>query len=178
MARSKKAEFPMELRKDSVCVKIHRYANAGADEYRLIFRQAGKRQQIVSRDLEKLEQRAETVLDELARGVTAENSFTGAERDELAALKTIAAEINASTLVAVRHYVEAVKLLGSDLVIEAARAYVKRNMHKAADMTIEQVKNEMIAAKRARGRSERTVSDLDYRLGRFADSLKNIRIGD
>jgi len=131
--------------------KIYRGENASTWEYTLVYyNQTGERKRIASRDLAALEARAVEILNDLAGGRAADqNALTAHEREELANLKAIFAEVNAAPLIGARHFVEAVKLMGSDLVIEAARDYQRRNLHKAADITIKVAIAEFIAAKSA-----------------------------
>lgn len=69
--------------------------------------------------------------------------------------------------VVARHFAEAVKLLGSDMVIEAVREYTKRHPQKLPQKTVAVVADEFIESKRAKGVSRHYEEDLVYRLGQF-----------
>jgi integrase len=174
---AKKSEFPKTITRDSIAVKIYRATNDEKFEYHLVYRQGGVRKQIVSRKLEALEKRAEEVLDDLSAARPADtNSLTAFEREEFAIVRANLAEVKIPLALAVQHYVEAVKLLGRDLVIEAARFYQKR--HTFEPRTIEQVASELVTAKRARNRSAVHVNRLDSHLTAFAGSCVNVQISD
>jgi hypothetical protein len=70
---------------------------------------------------------------------------------------------------AATEFAEAVKLLGTRTsLVEAVRFYVRHHPAGLPKMSIREVVDEMIAAKRRDGMSERYLSDLESRLGRFA----------
>jgi len=74
---------------------------------------------------------------------------------------------------AVLRLVDALRVLGSDQLIEAARFY--RTHHSMATlprMTVPEVVSELLANRKANGKSQLYLKDLDQRLGRFADSFK------
>jgi integrase len=70
------------------------------------------------------------------------------------------------------HFAEAYRILGGDRVIEAAKYFVKRNPDSLPARTVAQVKDELLAAKEARGKSKRYLEDLRARLSRFADAFQ------
>jgi integrase len=70
-------------------------------------------------------------------------------------------------LVAAR-YAEAVKHLGADLIVEAAKFYAKRNPANREPRTVQQVADELIALKENRKASVRYIQDLRARLNTLA----------
>jgi hypothetical protein len=52
------------------------------------------------------------------------------ERSEFIRAKAIVGKINQPLVLVAQHYAKAVKILGTDLVIEAAREYAKRHPTK------------------------------------------------
>jgi len=182
--RVEKAAFPRTISHEKIrtlTVKIYRAANDGKDEYTLIYYNGnGERKRIASRDLAALEARAGEILDDLAGGRKPDEAeaLSAHERQEYAQMRAILAEVGALPLTVARQHVEAMKMLGGDLVLEAVRFYVRRNMHKAQPIALDKVKEELITAKRARGKSELYLSDLEYRLGRFCGALKNMNVAD
>jgi integrase len=180
-----KKEFPKTIthpQMKGLSGKIYRMKHGdGSYQYSFVYYTlTGETQRKYSRDLESLIATAEGILNDLAGGkpVDASEVPTAHERAEGAALRAIFAEVGIAPLIGARHFVEGVKILGKDLVLEACRTYAARNMHKAADMTVEQVKNEMITSKRAAGRSLDHTDGLKWMLGAFAESCRNTKIGD
>ena len=70
-------------------------------------------------------------------------------------------------LVAAR-YAQAVTILGSDLVVEAAKFYLQRNPANREARTVQQVADELVALKENRKASARYVGDLRARLNTLA----------
>ena len=70
-------------------------------------------------------------------------------------------------LVAAR-YAQAVTILGSDLVVEAAKFYLQRNPANRETRTVQQVADELVALKENRKASARYVGDLRARLNTLA----------
>jgi integrase len=70
-----------------------------------------------------------------------------------------------------RHYVEAVKILGNDLVIEAAREYAKRHPAKLPPIKVAELVTEFLEEKKKQGRSERHLETLKSHCKRFGDAV-------
>ncbi len=171
----KTGQFPKEIRQGSVSVIIYKTPSKGYVNYTLAYYQDGQRKREYSADYPAILKRAEEVLDDLNDGKpTVEGVLKAAERTEFVRAKDVLQSRNISLpLDAVaRHYAEAVRLLGSDLVIEAAREYAKRHPQTRPQKSVADVVDEFIEAKRAKGVSRRYMEDLVYRLGRFKDSIR------
>jgi integrase len=163
-------EFPKVLRLDSVSVVIYKTPSKGYDTFTLAYYQDGHRRREYSNNYSTILKRANEVLDDLRQGKPAvEGALKTAERLEFVRAKENLKSKNITLPldVVARHFAEAVKLLGSDLVIEAAREYAKRHPQKLPQKTVAEVADEFIAAKRAKGVSRRYEEDLVYRLGQF-----------
>ena len=158
------------LRLDSVSVVIYKTPSKGYDTFTLAYYQDGHRRREYSNNYSTILKRANEVLDDLRQGKPAvEGALKTAERLEFVRAKENLKSKNITLPldVVARHFAEAVKLLGSDLVIEAAREYAKRHPQKLPQKTVAEVADEFIAAKRAKGVSRRYEEDLVYRLGQF-----------
>jgi hypothetical protein len=163
-------EFPKELKRDSVSVVIYKTPSRGYDTFTLVYYQDGRRRREYSNEYSTILKRANEVLDDLCQGKPiVESALKTAERLEFVRAKENlkAKNITLPLDVVARHFAEAVKLLGSDLVIEAAREYAKRHPQRLPQKTVAEVADEFIAAKRAKGVSRRYEEDLLYRLGQF-----------
>lgn len=65
-------------------------------------------------------------------------------------------------------YVEAVKILGAENIVEAAKFYAQRNPANREVRTVQQVADELVALKENRQSSERYIQDLRARLNAMA----------
>jgi integrase len=72
----------------------------------------------------------------------------------------------------VAHYIEAVKVLGTDKIVAAAEDFIRRNPTERPARTVRQVANELIELKTHRKASARYVEDLKGRLARLADKFQ------
>jgi integrase len=169
-------QFPKEIKRGSIGVVIYETPSKGYVNYTLTYYQDGHRKREYSADYSAILKRSEEVLDDLNNGKpTVEGFLKTSERTEFVRakdtlkLKNVALPLD----IVARHYAEAVKLLGSDLVIEAAREYAKRHPHKLPQKSVADVVDEFIQTKRAKGISRRYAEDLTYRLGRFKDSIRS-----
>ncbi len=172
----KTPQFPKEIKRGSVSVIIYKTPSKGYDNYTLAYYQDGRRKREYSADYPAILKRSEEVLDDLNDGKpTVEGVLKTAERTEFVRAKDTLKSKNVTLPldVVARHYAEAVKLLGSDLVIEAAREYAKRHPLKLPQKSVADVVDEFIETRRAKGVSHRYLEDLVYRLGRFKDSIRS-----
>jgi len=139
------------LRLDSVSVVIYKTPSKGYDTFTLAYYQDGHRRREYSNNYSTILKRANEILDDLRQGKPAvEGALKTAERLEFVRAKENLKSKNITLPldVVARHFAEAVKLLGSDLVIEAAREYAKRHPQKLPQKTVAEVADEFIAAKR------------------------------
>ena len=79
-------------------------------------------------------------------------------------------------------YAEAVKILGSENIVEAAKEYVRRNPVERPARTVRQVADELIEVKAKRKASERYLQDLRYQLNKlcekFPENVDTVTTGD
>jgi len=78
--------------------------------------------------------------------------------------------------IAVAHFAEAVKILGSDKVVESAQDFNRRNPTERPPRTVREVANELIELKTKRlkdkpGKGARYIEDLNGRLGTLAEKF-------
>jgi integrase len=79
-------------------------------------------------------------------------------------------------------YAEAVKILGSENIVEAAKEYIRRNPVERPARTVRQVADELIEVKTKRKASERYLQDLRYQLNKlcekFPENVDTVTTGD
>jgi integrase len=169
----KMPDFPKEIKRGSVSVTIYKTPSKGYPLYALAYYQDDRRKREYNADYQILLNLADEVLDDLieARPVEA-GALNSGERSEFMRAKAIVGKINQPLDVVSRHYTEAVKILGSDLVIEAAREYAKRHPAKLPLITISDLVTEFLAEKKKQGRSDRHLETLKSHCKRFGDAVR------
>ena len=167
--------FPKDIKQGSVSVTIYEAPSKGYPGFMLAYYEDGRRKREYSSDYTAILNRANEVVDDLEKGrPTVEGAMKTADRAEFIRAKSHLKKrgISLPLDVVAHHYAESVKLIGSDLVIEAAREYAKRHPKKMVPKTVADVVEEFIEAKHAKGVSPRYMEDLNYRLGQFKANCK------
>lgn len=158
---------PELVRRGSTVVKIYRTPTKGYEGFTVVYHTNGQRKRESFADHGIARQRAAEVAESLNTGQLEVLKLTNKDRLVYQRALSLLAPIKTPLDVAASHFVEAVKILGADLVIEAARHYARQNLVKVVPKLVPEVVEELLAAKRADGCSERYVADLESRLGRF-----------
>lgn len=168
----KAPDFPKEIKRGSVSVTIYKTPSKGYPLYVLTYYQNDRRKREYNANYRILLKRADEVLDDLieARPVEA-GALNSGERSEFIRAKAIVGKINQPLDIVARHYAEAVKILGNDLVIEAAREYAKRHPTKLPTISIADLVTEFLEEKKRQGRSERHLETLKSHCKRFGDAI-------
>ena len=107
----------------------------------------------------------------LASGETAAARLRGSEAASYGRASELLLNAGLETpleLVAAR-YVEAVKILGTEKIVEAAQDYIRRNPAERPARTVRQVADELIALKTHRKASARYLEDLKIRLAKLVE---------
>ena len=167
------SEFPKTIKRGSLSVTIYRTPTKGyLNNFTLAFYQDGQRKRETSSDYMALHSRAAEVLDDLSEGKpTKAGALKASERTEFMRAKSAVIKSGVPLDVAARHFAEAVRLLGSDLVIEAAREYAKRHPVKMLAKLVADVVTEFLDEKEKQGRSERHVETLSSHCKRFGGKV-------
>lgn len=166
------------VRRGSVSVTIYETPTKGYSHYTLTYYQDGQRKRETSADYLAIRSRADEVLDDLNEGrPTQAGALKASERTEFMRAKIALSRVSAITKtfvpldIAIRHYAEGVKILGNDLVIEAAREYAKRHPITMTPKLVADVVREFLAEKEKQGRSERHLETLRSHCKRFGDTV-------
>jgi integrase len=167
-------EFPQEIKRGSISVAVYATPTKGYSAYTLSYYQDGHRKREMSTHYPAIRKRAEEVLDDLSTGRTPETgALKASERDEFLRAKMAIAKVSHIVkaplpldLVA-RHYAQAVRILGNDLVIEAAREYGRRHPVKLPPIKVADLVTEFLAEKEKQERSDRHVETLKSHCTRF-----------
>jgi integrase len=124
---------------------------------------------------------AEKIARQLATGETLAAQMKSKEAAEYVRAKEIL-PIGMNLITVVSHCAEAIKILGSDRIIEAAKELVRRNPVERPSRTVKQVADELIELKIKRNVSERYQQELKYQLNkiceRFGGDVSTVTTGD
>ncbi len=163
-----KPKFPVTVKRGRAIVKIYRTPSRGCDAYTVSYYLGDQRVRKTFADYGLATTEAETVANKLSTGEV--NVLTLTSSDRLAYIRAIEAlkPTGVPLEMAAIHFAQAHALLEGGSLVEAARFYVKRNPHRLPKKLVPDVVAEMIAAKATDGVSKYYISDLKWRLGRFA----------
>ena len=201
-SKSPKAEaFPIRIEKAGQVYTLYRTPTVKGgvtyDAYTLVYRQSGLRKRELSSDIEALKKRVDEIAVDIREGRDESVTLRRSERDEYLRSKELAKRtglpverlvqqaVNALDVLratgqpldlAVRHYAEAVRLLGSDLVVEAARDYIKRHMTRIEPKLVSDAVAEFLREKKDQKRSERHIGTLRSHLNRFAGAMVGVKM--
>lgn len=104
----------------------------------------------------------------IATGQTAAATLTNADAASYGRAMEILRGIDTPLELVAACYVEAVKILGGDRIVEAAKDFNRRHPVKRASLSVRKVADEMIELQTKRGKSTLYVEDLRWRLARVA----------
>ncbi|HEY5915421.1 MAG TPA: tyrosine-type recombinase/integrase [Verrucomicrobiae bacterium] len=173
--------FPEEIKDESCTATIYEREFTKPDkdgkpkrylEYRLTWYEDGKRQIKTSANYLALRTQAIEILKDLKEGrrttSSAADLLTAAQRNEYARAVKIVQPTGVALDVVATHFAEAVKILGSDLVVLAAQEYANRH-RKLQARTVSEAVEEFITEKERRLQAG-TLSDVHVR--RLASRLR------
>ena len=147
----------------------HRPADRGrAARWMLADYSTGKRRWQTFTDEKSARAEAARMVARLNAGDAEGAGMTGAERRDLQRATDLVAPHRVDVPTACAIFAEAADLIGHENLVAAAKAYARRAPVARTPLPVGQAVLELLEAKAARGRSERTLSDLRSRLGRFA----------
>jgi integrase len=147
----------------------HRPADRGrAARWMVANYSTGKRRWQTFADEKTARAEAARMIARLNAGDTEAAAMTGAERRDLQRATELVAPHKVDVPTACAIFAEAADLIGHENLVAAAKAYARRAPIARTPLPVGQAVLELLEAKAARGRSERTLADLRSRLGRFA----------
>ena len=144
----------------------------------------GKRRMRSFTKLEKAIAEAERIAKQLSSGNSLAAQMDSSEAASWGnAVQTLrAAGIETALPTVADRYAEAVKILGSENIVEAIKEHVRRNPFERPARTVRQVTDELIEVKTKRKASERYLQDLRYQLNKlcekFSCNVDTVTTGD
>ena len=160
----------------NVSVKIYRRARKkwkGGN--RFVFEVAdyttgGRRLQGFSK-LDKARARAKKIADQLASGKATVAAMTNAQAESYGRAVETLRPTGISLELAAETVANAVKILGSNRIIEACNFYEQHGADKVIPRTVAEVITELLTHREGREKSDRYIDDLRARLNRFAKTF-------
>lgn len=147
----------------------HRPADRGrAARWMIADYSSGKRRWQTFSDEKTARAEAARMVARLNAGDVEGAGMTGAERRDLQRAAELVAPHRVDVPTACAIFAEAADLIGHENLVAAAKAFARRAPVARTPLPVGQAVLQLIEAKGARGRSERTLADLRSRLGRFA----------
>ena len=170
------SEWPVKVRKGNTTLTIYRTASTKNgktyDEFKLVYYDAeGKRRFESFSDFGDARTRADNVTATLSKGDI--KTLTLTDNDRLVYLRAVE-NITPTGLaldIAAAQFAEAHRRIAGRSLLEAVDFFVKRNPARLPSKTVEEAVKEIKAAKTADGASEIYLKDLDFRLGKLAESF-------
>jgi integrase len=165
-------KFPQRVKRGSCGVTIYETPSKGRELYTLCYyAEDGRRLRPTFSNYADAKQHADEVVEKLARGQADVLTLNGHER----AVYTRAIEALGSSGVsldsAVQQFVEATKLLNGASLLEAAKVFAAQQPAGIIHKRVSEVVEELLAAKKEKGRSALYIKDLRLRLTRFGDAF-------
>lgn len=175
MKTAKDGKFPVIVSEGGVSAKIRKITQTkngmAYATYLVDYILLGKRKQVARTNFDEAKQVALNACRQIASGNHASLTLTDNDRlTYLRALETLPEGIKLDS--AILEYTAAVKILPLGTTLkEAVEFFSRRNPASIEKLTVREIADEMLAAKRAAKLSEFHLRDLTSRLKRFSDSF-------
>ena len=163
-----KCSFPIVVKRGCVRVKIYFTPSNGCDAYTIAYYFGGKRVRKTFADLVKAKLEAETVADRICAGELNVLTLTSEDRTAYVRAMEMLKPSGTPLEMAVMQFVVSAKLLDGASMIEATKFYLRHHPRHLPSRTVSEVVEEMLVAKEADGVSVVHLTDLRWRLRRFA----------
>ena len=160
--------WPKEVKTGSVLVKIYRIKNKGRRSFMVSYFSQGLRKQKMFADFEKAYAEGKKVSDDVSNGDI--NSLNMPSKDRIMfnhAVKALEPTGVPLDLAAKEYAAAWALLVGAGSLVEAAREYAKRNLHRLPNKLIPDAVREMLEAKEKEGASKEYLKVLRVYLNKF-----------
>jgi integrase len=188
MTTKRKHRKPETVKVGNIAVKVYRRAKAVKSKLKdgtlvekdyTVFEvedfTAGARRLHSFSDHAKAIKEAEKIAAQLSTGQVAAASMTNAQSASYGCSVELIAPTGASLEHAADVYAKCFEILEGDFAVEAARFFKQHRADKIIPRTVPEAVTELVAARKARNKSPRYLSDLESRLNRFAAAF-NVEI--
>ncbi len=156
------------VRHHSVTVPIYAWPICGKTRYTMVFYRDGKRQRRSFTDLGKAKKEAKLVAEKILRGMQGQNDLKPAEREAYFAAQRVLEESGVPLVSAAEDYAQCRKLLGDVPLRSAVEEFLRRTKGVKLGVTVPQLVEELLAAKKQDGMSDHYMAQLRSVLGIFS----------
>jgi integrase len=160
--------FPFKVSKGSVTVKIYKTPSHECESYTLSYYQDGKRKRPTFPTFEKAKAEADVVVRKLASSDIDVLHLTSADRAAYLRARTLLDPLGVSIEMAAAEYAYVKPLLKGIPLSTAVMYYIRKHDGHVEGKLVQDVVNELLAAKKADKCSDRYLQCLKYNLGKFA----------
>ena len=170
--KQKRRTKPERVAVGNVTVPIYARTKAGYEVFEVADYSNGLRRlrSFSNRDLARSE--AKRIAMRLASGEVNAAQMRGTDAASYGRSIELLRQTGVPLELAAAHFAEAFRILKGDRIVDAAKFFAARNTENLPQKTVAEVVAEFLAAKQARGKSDRYLQDLRARLSRFAESFK------
>lgn len=177
-----KSPPPIVIKRGFVQLKIYQGVTKARghtyDQFSLVYHDGVRRIRQRFSNLVEAKRAADEIAAKLVRGDHEVLKLTGADRATYLKARSLADQVKKPIHLIVEEYARAMKILPGDIsILQAIEGFLIRRNQIKADVTVQQVVDEMLVAKENARRSEVHVKDLRSRLTSFAKDFK-IRVSN
>ncbi len=164
-------EFPLDVQRGSVTVRIYRIKNRGRVLFTVSHRgPSGSRTRQNFADLEVAKTEAGKIATRILNGQTEVLKMSNSDQAIYVRAKELLSPFNRDLDVAIAEYADAMAALkGSGTLTEAARFFARHHMTVTERKRLPEIYDEFLEAKKADGAGSRYLQECTYRLKRFID---------
>lgn len=169
MGRRKK---PVRVKRGNVTVRIYHVKTHGSDSYQVADYSGGTRKLRSFATMSAARKEAELIARRLSKGDGDVLALRSADRAAYLRAIEVLRPTGVPIELAAVLFADAHQKLGGRSLAEAIDFFIKHNATALPQKAVAEVYRELVAAKRADGASPMYIKDLNFRLGKFADSFQ------
>jgi integrase len=166
-----KRKFPITVRNGSVAVKIYRTPSHGCESFTVAYYQGGRRQRRTFPTLQKAQDEATVLANQMAAGELDALTLTNSDRSAYVRSLELLKPFGTPLEMAVMQFAEAARILDGGSLVEAAKFYARHHHRKLVSRAVPDVVKEFLAAKEQDGASAVYLKDLRTRLIPFGEAF-------
>lgn len=136
------------IRHGSVTIPIYAGTTGGKTRYTIAFYHDGRRRRRMFTDLEKAKKEAKLAAEKIQHGLAANNDLSSRDREQFHAARRLLGPLDTPMVSAIEEYVRAREILGDIPLVTAVQEFMRQNDGVTLGVTVPQVCEEMLEAKR------------------------------
>ncbi len=136
------------VRHGSVTIPIYAGTTGGKTRYTIAFYLDGRRRRRMFTDLDKAKKEAKLAAEKIQHGLAANNDLSIRDREQFHAVRKLLGPLDTPMVAAIEEYVRAREILGDIPLVTAVQEFMRQNGGVTLGVTVPQVCEEMLEAKR------------------------------